>query len=313
MIYRGEYQPLANILKKRKVNLLHVYFGHTGVHLLAFLKMWEGPAIVSFHGMDVQTRENQPDYINRLREMLQLLPIFMVRSNSLKERLVALGCEPKKIHLNHTSIPTQAFPYIKRDMPTHNTWHIVQACRLIEKKGLEHSLKAVAKLAEIYPNIKFVIAGEGKLLDHLVKLAFALGIKNIVTFTGFLNQQQLLDLYTNSHIFLHPSHVTEDQNQEGIPNSMLEAMSTGLPVVATYHGGIPEVVEDSVSGFLSPEGDVEKLYENLHRIISEPELMLKMGKNASDYISANFSKESSINKLEAIYDLAIESFEKKKS
>ncbi len=110
IVYRGEYGVLAKILdKRRKTDLMHVYFGHTGVHLLPFIQRWGNPTVVSFHGMDVQTRERQPDYEPRLRELLQSATLVMARSDSLLDRLRDLGCPEDKIRMNRTSIPTEDF------------------------------------------------------------------------------------------------------------------------------------------------------------------------------------------------------------
>jgi glycosyltransferase involved in cell wall biosynthesis len=83
-------------------------------------------------------------------------------------------------------------------------------------------------------------------------LAAGLGIFKDVHFIGFLSQPKLMELYASSHLFLHPSEMPPDENQEGVPNSILEAMATGLPVVATQHGGITEAVEHGRTGGLCP-------------------------------------------------------------
>ena len=102
--------------------------------------------------------------------------------------------------------------------------------------------------------------------DELKVWVAKLGLGKSVRFTGFLSQNKLYQLYISSHIFFHPSELMADSNQEGIPNSMLEAMSSGLPVVATYHGGIPEAVENGRTGLLVPEKDPRALCEALRQL-----------------------------------------------
>lgn len=302
LVYRGEYQPLAKILKSNKVDLLHIYFGHTGVHLLPFIKLWDKPVVVSFHGMDVQLRKHDPSYEEKLRELLKVLPLVMVRSNSLKERLIDLGCDEKKIRLNTTGIPFYNFPYKEKKLPKNGAWQIVQSSRLIEKKGIKYSLEAFAGFLKHYPNSIFSIAGEGELKASLEKKAQELNIFDNVKFLGFLNQKELNTFYQKSHIFLHPSIVAKDGNQEGIPNSMLEAMSTGLPVVSTFHGGIPEAVKNDYSGLLVNEKDSKGLLDSLLKLTKPQNNLFKnFSKNASSSVRENFSVESSINKLEKVY------------
>jgi hypothetical protein len=93
--YRGELQVLIKLLKRRPADLMHVYFGHTGVHLLPFIKEWDQPCVVSFHGMDIQRRPQQEGYDAQMQELLEVLPLVLARSRSLMEKLVQFGC-PRK-------------------------------------------------------------------------------------------------------------------------------------------------------------------------------------------------------------------------
>src|SRR5690606_28354530 len=134
-----------------------------------------------------------------------------------------------------------------------------------------------------------------------------LKVQDRVRFAGFLNGAELCRLYAESHAFLHPSRTTADQNQEGIPNSMLEAMATGLPVLATWHGGIPEAVRDGETGLLVPEDDTTGLLENLRRLAREDSLWQSLAAAAARDVRENFEQRAQIAKLEAIYDEAVSS------
>lgn len=306
IVYRGEYGALERIMNRRGADLMHVYFGHTGVHLLPFIKRWPNPTVVSFHGMDIQPREGQAGYLGNLKELLRTVPLAMGRSNSLKEGMLALGLPEERFRMNRTGIPLEDFPFHCREAPIEGQWRIVQACRLVEKKGIDVSLKAFAGFVSHYPNAKFTIAGEGPLLEPMKALADQLGLTATVDFTGFLGETELRDLYLRSHIFLHPSQMAVDLNQEGIPNSMLEAMSTGLPVVATLHGGIPEAVEHGKTGLLSEERDVDGLLDGIMTLASSPDVWLAMGECASRSMLENFERSAQVAKLEDVYREAIE-------
>ncbi len=303
IVYRGEYGVLANLLERRHSDLLHVYFGHTGVHLLPFLQRWPKPSVVSFHGMDVQARAHDPSYEPRLRELLQTTTLVLARSHSLLDRLRELGCPESKLRVNRTGIPLAQFAKIERAVPADGAWRFVQACRLIDKKGLDDALRAFAKFAAVHLKAHFTIAGEGPLLADLTKLRDELGLTEKVTFAGFLRGGDLCKLYHESHIFVHPSRITADGNQEGIPNSMLEAMATGLPVIATLHGGIPEAVQNGVTGLLVPERDVAGLHDSMLRLTSG--LWPTMSEAAAADVREQFESEAQIAKLEAVYDEAM--------
>jgi colanic acid/amylovoran biosynthesis glycosyltransferase len=284
---------------------MHVYFGHTGVHLLPFLKRWPKPCVVSFHGMDVQTRANDPSYEGRLRELLETVTLVLARSDSLLERLLALGCPPEKLRMNRTGIPLESFPYRERVKPADGAWRLVQACRLIEKKGLDDALHAFAAFRRVHPEATFTIAGEGPLLGALERMRDELGLGESVRFAGFLKGADLCALYHEAHVFLHPSRITADQNQEGVPNAMLEAMATGLPVVATLHGGIPEAVRDGVTGVLVAERDREGLAKALLGMAEDEGRWRAMGAAAAADMAANFEATAQVAKLEACYDEAL--------
>jgi colanic acid/amylovoran biosynthesis glycosyltransferase len=177
----------------------------------------------------------------------------------------------------------------------------VQAGRLIEKKGLPVTLCAFAAFLQQYPNATLTIAGEGQLLDELQRLARELNIAEHVSFTGFVSQEQLREIYYRSHIFLHPSQTGGDGNQEGVPNSMLEAMATGLPVFATEHGGIPEAIENGVSGVMVPERDHQALTHVLLDAAKDPGFLSRVARTGAEAIRKNFDLSTQAQRLEEIY------------
>ena len=304
----GELRALTNVLEKRNAQLLHIYFGQIAVHLLPLIRAWEKPSIVSFHGADAIVEMNKPAYREATRQMLAAVKFVLVRSESLRRAVVDLGCDEKKIEVQHTGIPLDEFPFRERNFVAAATeWRFVQAGRLIEKKGLPVTLRAFASFLSEYPNATLTIAGDGPLLGQLQDLARELKIDNRVSFTGFISQEQLRDLYYASHILLHPSETGPDGNQEGIPNSMLEAMASGLPVFATRHGGIPEAIENGVSGVLVPEHDDSELARALLNAVPDPGFLSRIARNSAEAVRKNFDLAAQARRLEDIYLRLIDS------
>src|SRR5437660_8467045 len=126
IVYRGEYQLLSHLLERRGADLMHIYFGHTGVHLLPFIECWSKPCIVSFHGADVMLKTESPDYARKLRKVFHSVPLILARSQSLKERLIYLGCPPDRIRINRTGIPLAQFPLLRREAPRDGDWKFLQ-------------------------------------------------------------------------------------------------------------------------------------------------------------------------------------------
>lgn len=302
--YRGELQVLMKMLKRQPADLMHIYFGHTGVHLLPFIEEWDKPCVVSFHGMDIQPRPEQEGYDAQMQSLLQTVPLVLARSRSLMQGLERLGCPAEKLRLNRTGIPLDQFPFQQRPMPADGSWRFVQACRLIAKKGLTTAIHAFAKFHAKFPAAKYRIAGEGPLKSQIEALIGELRLEGAVELSGFLSQAELADLYARSHIFLHPSEMPPDQNQEGIPNSMLEAMATGLPVLATTHGGIPEAVTHERTGLLVAERDVDALFQAMCQITEETDRLYILGQAASRAVRDEFEQGKQIEKLEGYYDEA---------
>jgi glycosyltransferase involved in cell wall biosynthesis len=139
------------------------------------------------------------------------------------------------------------------------------------------------------------------LLEELQALARELKIDNRVSFPGFVSQSRLSELFYASHFFLHPSETGRDGNQEGVPNSMLEAMASGLPVFATNHGGIPEAIENEISGMLVAERDHAALAQALLNAAQDRHLIAQLGRLGSQAVGEKFDQRTQVRKLEDIY------------
>ena len=300
-ISASEVKQLTRILSEKHAQLLHIYFGHIAVHLLPLIRTWPRPVVVSFHGADVFVDMEKPSYRDATRRMLDAVRLVLVRSESLERELINLGCARDKIRIQRTAIPLEEVPFQSRSWPNDGSWRLLQACRLIEKKGLRTSLRAFATFAKTYPAATFTIAGEGPLQNEIERLARQLGIAERVIFTGFIAQKELRQHFYDSQIFLHPSETGSDRNQEGVPNSMLEAMASGLPVFATRHGGIPEAIEDGVSGVLVDERDHAALAQRLLEWVRQPEGLSTMASAGSKTIAQKFEQSAQTHRLEEIY------------
>jgi glycosyltransferase involved in cell wall biosynthesis len=296
-----ELRALQAILSKTNARLLHIYFGQIAVHLLPLIRVWKKPSIVSFHGADVTVDMNKQAYREATRQMLNAVKLVLVRSDSLRRAVIRLGCNEGKIEIQRTGIPLDKFPFRERRFPQNAEWRLVQAGRLIEKKGLPVTLRAFAVFLRQYPNAKLTITGEGPLLGQLRDLSRELNIDGPVSFTGFASQEQLREIYYASHLFLHPSQTGHDGNQEGIPNSMLEAMASGLPVFASQHGGIPEAIENGVSGVLVPERDHQNLASALLNAVQDPGFLSQIARNGAEIVRKNFDLRAQAQRLEEIY------------
>ena len=296
-----EVSMLTEVLNRENAQLLHIFFGHIAVHLLPLIRAWSKPSIVSFHGADVLVDMEKPAYRRATKQMLDAVTRVFVRSASLQRAVIELGCDENKMDIVRTGIPLDEFPFREREFPANGEWRFVQASRLIEKKGLTTTLHAFTAFLAHYPRASLTIAGEGPMLRELQELTRKLKIDNRVSLPGFVAPEKLREIYYASHIFLHPSETGSDGNQEGIPNSMLEAMASGLPVLATDHGGIPEAIENGVSGILVPERDYEALSHALLEVVQDRQLLARLARNGGNAVAEKFDQQNQIRRLEEIY------------
>jgi colanic acid/amylovoran biosynthesis glycosyltransferase len=296
-----EVSALGAVLDRENAQLLHIFFGHIAVHLLPLIQAWSKPSVVSFHGADVLVDMEKPAYRKATKQMLDAVTRVFVRSASLQRAVIELGCDEKKIDIVRTGIPLGEFPFREREFPANGEWRFLQASRLVQKKGLATTLHAFTHFLGHYPRATLTIAGEGPMREELQELTRKLKIDDRVALPGFVAPEKLREIYYTSHIFLHPSETGSDGNQEGIPNAMLEAMATGLPVFATDHGGIPEAIENGVSGILVPERDYEALSQALLKAVQDRDRLTRLARNGANAVAQKFDQQNQIRRLEEIY------------
>ncbi len=229
------------------------------------------PILVSFHGYDASMMLSSKVYVQRLKELSQQENIyFTFCTKALKSNLIA-----KEIVLNESrtfivpyGIDTE---YFKPENERENTQNIfLQVSSFSEKKGHIFTLNAYRRLIDRKPDLqtKLVLAGDGVLLDSIKQLTQDLKLENYVEFVGSVNPEQAKILMQNASFFLHHSITTSSGDTEGLPNAIIEAMAMELPVVSTYHSGIPELIEHDVNGLLVNEKNIEEYTDALCKILT---------------------------------------------
>ncbi len=297
------YHPydLVDLLAKHRPDVVHCYYGHKAVKYLWMLQAADIPFVISFHGVDVVKFVGEEGYDEKLAIAFRDAALVMARSESLLERLADLGCPREKLRINRTPIPFDNIEFRERSAPADGRWVLVQACRLIPKKGIFTVLDALPKVLQRWPRLKYKLAGIGPSRDEIAEAVRVRGLSENVELLGWLDQSQLQAVYHEGHLFLHPSQLTQENDQEGVPNSMLEAMAAGLPVVATLHGGIPEAVTSGHDGLLVPERSPDELGEALIDLLGDPAKLAEFSRNAAASARERFGFDSQIRNLEDIY------------
>ncbi|OKH28818.1 glycosyltransferase [Chroogloeocystis siderophila] len=290
------------MLGQKPYDIIHCQFGCYALEILTLrdIGALQGKIVTSFRGWDISRYVKQ--YGDRVYDrLLATGDLFLPVCDFFRTWLVKHGGDSKRIITHRSGIDCNKFFFTPRYLNSDDSIQIVTVGRLVEKKGIKYSIEAVAQLSQTYKNIHYYIIGDGELKEELQRLIHAFGISHIVTLLGRKNQQEIIEILTNSHIFVAPSVTAQDGNQEGIPNTLKEAMAMGLPVVATRHSGIPELIEDSVSGFLVPERDADAIAQKLSYLIKHPETWADIGLAARKSVEAQYEIQKLNNELVDLY------------
>jgi colanic acid/amylovoran biosynthesis glycosyltransferase len=261
-----------------RFDVIHCHFGPNGVRGLDLCDtgaLHGKKLITSFYGYDVSefplARRRNP-----YTKLFARGDLFLALSREMKQKLIQLGCPAKRIVVHPLGVNPALFP-LKPKWQQSRAVRILTIGRMVPKKGMGCALKAVAALIREHSNIEYVIIGDGPLRAHLEGLTRSLGITNAVRFAGWEPRPEVLKALSEADILLAPSVTSASGDQEGTPVVIIEALACGVPVVSTLHAGIPEVVDNGISGFLVPERQPHALALALERLVRDPKLRESMG------------------------------------
>ncbi|MEX2460149.1 MAG: glycosyltransferase [Paenibacillaceae bacterium] len=307
------YHQLDQMLQKRFFKLIHARFGTSGIRMMPLKEKWRIPLVTSFHGCDLPGTTRMKKYKKSLQRLFSIGECFTVPCQAMKNELIKHGCPVDKIAVQYSGINLNQFIYKERHFPANGSVRIVYVGRLVEKKGAEILIKAFQRVHQVFPQTRLSLIGDGVLKYKLKQLSKNLHIENVVDFTGALAHHEVSKHLEQADVFCLPSLKDRGGNQEGIPNALKEAMACGLPVVSTFHSGIPELIEDGRTGHLVAENDVDGLAGKLIDLIGQPETWRRLGIHARIKIEADFDRQVQTAKLERLFDQVLKTHERKES
>lgn len=224
-----------------------------------------------------------------------LLPINHLWEN----RLVAAGADPSKVKVLRMGVDLERFKIIVNNT-IGDTLNILSVGRLCGQKGFEYAIRGVAEYAKsAQKNISYKIIGQGELEKKLKSLVSELEASKYIHFLGVQPQQVVAEEMEKANVFLLPSVTDEMGYMEGIPVALMEAMARGLVCISTYHSGIPELIENEVTGFLCKEKDPEEIASALKKIENlDEEKYKEIGCKARQTVENDFDVVKETNKLQ---------------
>lgn len=304
-------QPYRKLLSGRRPALIHAHFGVDGVYALPLAKSLGIPLITTFHGFDatLSTRSlltsGSPALINYAlfrRSLARQGRLFLCVSEFIRNKIKSLGFPEDRAQLHYIGIDVSSMSLRDALEERHI---IVHVARLVEKKGTRYLLEAFAKCLQRHPEFRLVIIGDGPLRAKLEALARELSLGEKVRFEGALAHAEVLAWIRKACALVLPSVYAATGDAEGLGMVLLEAAAQGVPLLGTRHGGIPEVIEDGITGFLVNERDVAGLSNRLSALMGDAELRRRMGLSARTMVETRFDICKQTARLESLYDQVI--------
>jgi colanic acid/amylovoran biosynthesis glycosyltransferase len=294
-------RTLVALGRERPFDVVHCHYGNVGLHYRAAARVWHAPLVTSFYGYDCSSYPRE-------RGACVFEPLFAdadaitVLSAHMEEQLRRLGCPPSLLRRIPLAVdPSFCAPEPQTPRHPSDTVRLLTVARLTEKKGIEFALRALALVRGEFPHVRYDVIGAGPLSLELEALAGTLGLEDRVSFLGARTSEYVRDAMRAADLFVLPSVRAANGDEEGTPTVLLEAACCRLPVLATVHAGIPEIVRDGESGYLVRERDVEGLADGLRSLLRSPERWAAMGEAGLRLVEPSHTTPAVAARLEALY------------
>ena len=298
------------LVKYHKPNLLLAEFGFHAIRVMN-VASWSGvPLVVHFRGSDASSESKFLRLKNKYRILMRLASAFIVKSIPMANTLKELGAPTEWILISPSGANST---YFYGSAPAAASPLLLAVGRFVAKKGPLFTLAAFKKLLQRLPKYlssqcQLVMVGDGPLMLDAKEMVARSDIADQVIFTGVLTPCEVAALMRKARMFVQHSNVAADGDSEGSPVAIMEAQLSGLPVVATFHAGIPEVVLQDITGFLVDEGDINGMANAMAKLILDSELAAKMGSLGHDRIIHNFTLDHHLSALSALLHRVINKY-----
>jgi colanic acid/amylovoran biosynthesis glycosyltransferase len=297
----------THVLRRQRARLIHAHFGPTGVAMLDVRCTLGLPMVTSFYGSDATELARDPVWRERYRRLFAEGHAFLAEGSVMRATLIDLGCPRDKVLIHRLGVPLDTLPFVVRNLDGSGIVKVLIAGTFREKKGIPYALRAIDRVRRRCPRLRVTLIGDStdKAGDEEEKreiMTLVDGSGPVVNWIGFQPYPAFQKLLLEHHIFLSPSVTARDGDSEGgAPVSIIEAAATGMPIVASTHADIPEVVVDGESAFLSPERNVDVLTRDLERLVTQPHLWEPMGRRGRAHVERNHDARVQARRLEDIY------------
>lgn len=296
----GTFVRDAIILKSLKENNIDVVLAEYGTHahhILSAIKKAGLPMIVHFHGFDASITEVVQKH-NNYKEVFQYAVKVIAVSKKMEQMLLDLGCPREKLVYNVYG-PQPEFLEVQ---PKFTKKQFIAIGRFTDKKAPYYTILAFKNAIKEHPDANLIMAGDGQLLNTCKNLVKHYGLETQVDFPGVITPDTYRELLSESLAFVQHSITAASGDMEGTPLAILEASAAGLPVVATKHAGIPDVIVHGKTGLLCEEHRVDAMAANMIKLLGNKSLAKSLGQAGKENIRTHFAMERHIEILQNILE-----------
>lgn len=290
---------VAGLLKSAKIDVIHAHFGPSGIELLPVAKKLGIPMVVSFHGIDAApAMMADKEYAEVIPEVIAYAKAIIIVSPHFAD-ILNLGRFADKVQLIPYGTDEQKF--VPAEMLDRDRIVIQHVGRLVAKKGVPDLIAAFSSLCSRHNNLELRIIGDGPEMQTCRDAVEQLNLGDKVILLGSKPHEVVNEHMKDADIYVLNSRTDDRGDMEGLPNSILEAMSMEKPVVSTYHAGIPQAIQDGVNGMLVKERDNQALAAALEKLIRDKDLRRRLGVEARKTIIAHFSADAMETKIQSVF------------
>lgn len=269
-------------------------YGPTGVRVMDACRQARVPLLVHFHGWDANNYATVDKHRDDYRRLFQQAAGIVAVSRAMQQKLISLGAPLHKIRYIPCGASCSSF--VGSD-PSNTEPVFLTVGRMIECKGPHYALIAFSEVLKRFPAARLRMVGAGDLLGFCQQLAFQLGVSQAVTFLGSQSHDCVAREMRSARALVHHSVLASTGDCEGTPVTVMEACASGLPVIGSRAGGIPDVVLHEQTGLLVDQRDITDLAAQMTRLANDPALAARLGAAAGERAREHFSQEQGIQKL----------------
>ena len=284
------YRSYKNAFRILKPDVVVAQFGTVGIRVAKACQKMNIPLIVYFRGYDAYIYKILNDFDHEYKLLFQQANYIIAVSHDIRNKLIKMGAEPSKVIYQPSGVDCKTFKPVDAGQ---NTPQFLAVGRLVDKKAPHLTLLAFYNALKKRPDLRLRMVGTGPLLGVCYNLVSSLGIKESVDLLGQQSQEKVIEEMRNSRAFLQHSIKALDGDQEGTPNSVMEASASALPVISTRHAGIKDIVIENKTGFLVDEMDINAMEKYILLLSDNPMLASEMGKSGRNHVCENFSRYTS--------------------